>query len=78
MLGMNHKLQVRNLLLKDGNLHLKILATGNAKEEKERQVTNTLCSSFSCLCCQPFLTHTPLYGIYSKTSKPHIPHKTPG
>lgn len=38
MLGMNHKLQMRDLLLEKGNLHLKIVATGNAKGKRELKI----------------------------------------
>lgn len=61
MLGMNHKLQMRGLLLEKGNLHLKIVATGNAKGKRKR-FAEAWSSSFLQLSCQTVLTHDPVTG----------------
>ena len=49
MLGVNHKLQMRDLLLEEGNLLLKILATGNAKEKREKDLLKRYTAIFTAV-----------------------------
>lgn len=62
MLGMNHKLQMRDLLLENGNLHSKIVATGNAKGKRDIKCAEASCSHFLQLGCQVLLTRDPITG----------------
>ena len=76
MLGMNHRLQMRGLLLEKGNLHLKIVATGNAKGKRKR-FAEARSSSFLQLSCQAVLTQDPVTGHRGERRwGPHMPHKT--
>ena len=86
MLGVNHELQMGDLLLEKGELPLKILATGKERKHERKRFANAsyavivslfvLLCFYSCAARFSSLATLPLGILWERRPGPHMPHKT--